>query len=461
MKTDSDRQLDMSYAGDDRFSRLLKSSTFFTMLELHDTRKNSPGTLRRELLEQAAAEPEIRALLVDDRLLDPEDDGAFELIQESIVRTEKPVVAVISGKDALRDNVVSKLNRRRTANVRDFLAVTGNLLHAQHEAGIAVPPGEYEDSIRILRTAAESGADNCVGVTVNPFKYTPEDQMAQYAKLMRKVNNGAEYIVSQAGWDMRKYQELLWFLHCRSVMKPLLARVLLWSGSSKMQASMPGVPVSLKTATTADVPGAALEMTALVALGCRLMGYSGVILAGIEDASTLKALLEKIREYEEKWPEYKVWCSEWNRRYGETSFIPYSETLSRQPGFYLYGALMDPEKSDFDPMEARPAMQDIREPSLKDRMQLKVHGTDWPDWIKRTAGKFTGSDPDDAEYLAPCFGLNNEECPKRLVLGPCGGSFADGTCECGGLPCFFQRVIRLAHHGKLMEALEDSGRVSE
>lgn len=456
MKEVSDRQLDMSYAGDERFSEMLRNVSFVTMLELHHTRGTGVESQLKDLLEAAAASEDIQALMVDDRLMDEADTTCFEMVREAVVRTGKPVVPVVAGKDALNDNVTAKLNRYRAANLRSFLAVTGNLLQGHRAPDAVVAPGEYEDSIGILHLADAMGDDNCVGVAVNPFKYVPEDQLAQYVKLMRKLNNGAAYIVSQAGWDMKKYQELLWFVRCRNVLKPLLARVLFWNASGRFGAVMQGVPVSLKVSSLCEDRDAAIELAALVALGCRRMGYNGIVLAGVEDGSTLREILGKMRELETRYPDYETWCLEWNRRFNEASFLPYSDVLSKQPPFYLYGALMNPALKEYDETESRPAMQNIDSPAIKDKMQEKVSGTDLPEWLRKTAEKITGGNLEDADYLAPCFGLNNIDCPKRLVLGTCGGSAADGVCESGGKPCFFERVVRLAVHSQRIGVLEDT-----
>ena len=457
MKSDSESQLNMSYAGDDRFSKLLKSSSFFHMLEIHNTKNTAKEPQLKELLQCVANTAEIQAMLIDDRLLDDGDDGAFEMVQNAIVTTGKSVVPVISGKDAMNDRAVSKLNKYRTANVRDFLAVTGNLLKAHRDGKAAIAPNEYTDSIKILKIASESGDDNCTGVTVNPFKYTPEAQMAQYAKLMRKLNNGASFIVSEAGWDMKKYQELLWFLKCRNIMRPLVARIMLWNSESAIAQSTPGVPVPMKIASMDGDHDAILETTAMVAIGCRHLGYSGVVFAGIENAKTLNELTAKIHELESLYPNYSLWCNEWSRRFMESSLLPYSEVLAKQPPFYLYGALMNPDIIEYEPTEARPAMQNIKPPLLKDKIQAKVSSTNLPSWMKTTAGKITGSMPEDADYLAPCFGISNTECPKRLVLGPCGGSSVDGSCECETQqPCFFDRIIRLAVASNQIDFIEDA-----
>ena len=46
------------------------------------------------------------------------------------------------------------------------------------------------------------------GAAVSPFKYTEGESFAQYAKLCRKVAAGAQFIITQLGYDVRKFHEL-------------------------------------------------------------------------------------------------------------------------------------------------------------------------------------------------------------------------------------------------------------
>jgi methylenetetrahydrofolate reductase (NADPH) len=47
------------------------------------------------------------------------------------------------------------------------------------------------------------------GCAVSPFKQTEGECFAQYAKLCRKAAAGARFIITQLGYDARKFQELV------------------------------------------------------------------------------------------------------------------------------------------------------------------------------------------------------------------------------------------------------------
>ena len=48
------------------------------------------------------------------------------------------------------------------------------------------------------------------GASVSPFKSLESEQMGQYYKLKKKLAAGAQFIISQVGYDARKFQELLY-----------------------------------------------------------------------------------------------------------------------------------------------------------------------------------------------------------------------------------------------------------
>jgi len=47
------------------------------------------------------------------------------------------------------------------------------------------------------------------GCTVSPFKKYESEVMAQYYRLYKKVKIGADFVITQLGFDARKFDELL------------------------------------------------------------------------------------------------------------------------------------------------------------------------------------------------------------------------------------------------------------
>ncbi|MBO4345499.1 MAG: methylenetetrahydrofolate reductase, partial [Victivallales bacterium] len=214
-------QLDMSYGGDYRFMNVFRTPTFFTNIELAPELLSGDQASLREMFKLMLDDSRVCASVV----LDSARGGANvsrDLAERASALSDKPVVNFLSGADRSFDDIVKRINQMRTRGYRDFVAVTGE--YAKDDARPDFP-GKYTDSVDILNLAMESGTDNFVGTTVNPFKYIQEDSCAQYAKLARKINSGAKFVVVQTGWDMKKYQELIWFLRSRNFFVPLVARI--------------------------------------------------------------------------------------------------------------------------------------------------------------------------------------------------------------------------------------------
>ncbi len=84
----------------------------------------------------------------------------------------------------------------------------------------------------------------CKGVVVSPFKHLEAELAMQYAKLERKIANGAEYVITQVGYDARKFHELLSFMRLRGLNVPVLGNVFVpKAGVARLmnQGQIPGV----------------------------------------------------------------------------------------------------------------------------------------------------------------------------------------------------------------------------
>jgi methylenetetrahydrofolate reductase (NADPH) len=60
---------------------------------------------------------------------------------------------------------------------------------------------------------------------VSPFKQTEAETFAQYYKLCKKVGTGAEFAITQVGYDARKFEELIRMQHDFGTTIPTLGSV--------------------------------------------------------------------------------------------------------------------------------------------------------------------------------------------------------------------------------------------
>jgi methylenetetrahydrofolate reductase (NADPH) len=76
------------------------------------------------------------------------------------------------------------------------------------------------------------------GCAVSSFKYTAGENCAQYAELCKKVASGAQFAITQLGYDIRKFDELIRFQRQTQMTVPTLASLYLLTPKA---AGLPGL----------------------------------------------------------------------------------------------------------------------------------------------------------------------------------------------------------------------------
>ncbi len=287
--------------------------------------------------------------------------------------------------------------------------------------------------------------DFLAGCVVSPFKATEAEQLFQYAKLLTKITAGAHFIISQLGFDMSKYQELLTFARCHHLTHPLLASVFIPSlkvAEIMGQGLVPGIifPQSLVQAMRNETMSPDRGEEARLLRGARMvallkhMGYGGIHLGGNNlDFSKIAFLLDQAESFAQD--------NNWQELRQEVDF-PSPST------WYLYA-----DNQPAEPRATRPAAQ---RPSMLFRINHQIHDSAFKDdgflfplaravslqadhnkigrrlftfcehllktifFHCRMCGDCTLA---ESNYLCPQSG-----CPKRMINGPCGGSL-HGFCE--------------------------------
>ena len=131
-------------------------------------------------------------------------------------------------KDKNRNQIESILYALDRIGVHNLLVMTGDFPLYGFQ-GKAKPVYDL-DSVQLLRLIARmnQGLDiddrapgggvggppthTVKGCAVSPFKQMESETMAQYFKLAKKVREGADFVITQVGFDARKFDELLRFM---------------------------------------------------------------------------------------------------------------------------------------------------------------------------------------------------------------------------------------------------------
>jgi hypothetical protein len=68
---------------------------------------------------------------------------------------------------------------------------------------------------------------------------------------------------------------------------------------------------------------AQIQRVALQAAGCRLLGYSGVQIAGLDDPQTAEAVVDRIATAIDEYTDYTTWLTAWKEFHSRVEMAPY------------------------------------------------------------------------------------------------------------------------------------------
>lgn len=151
------------------------------------------------------------------------------------------------------------------------------------------------------------------GCAVSPFKRSEGECVAQYAKLSRKVAAGAQFVITQLGYDASKFGELLGIQRHMGLDVPTLGSVyVLTPKAARMmnQGRVPGAVVTDALLTTVQQEWrdkqqgrrAAIERAARLGAVLRGLGYRGIHIGGIHrDFSMVGMILDRMEKIGNAW----------------------------------------------------------------------------------------------------------------------------------------------------------------
>ena len=323
--------------------------------------------------------------------------------------------------------------------VFDLDPVTFTALVVRMNAGLEVPT--LKGSARLKPTTFFAG------VAASPFKQRESEQMGQYFKLHRKLSAGAHFVVSQIGFDARKFHELLQVARLLSSgTVPVIGNVyvLPLPAARLMNANgLPGCVVSDKLLTEIEAESkspdkgktARLERAAKMYALLKGMGFAGTHISGHGlSCDDLESLIERGEELTANWPDL-VREFDYPQKDGWYYFERDEKTglnsdrLSKRstrrrpsPGYramsFLHNAMFEKSGKLFKPMQG---------------LASAIDGSPFETTFTRFEHIVKGMTSDclqcgdcamlDVAYLCP-----QSQCAKNQRNGPCGGS-RDGFCE--------------------------------
>ncbi|HVN08358.1 MAG TPA: methylenetetrahydrofolate reductase C-terminal domain-containing protein [Patescibacteria group bacterium] len=340
-------------------------------------------------------------------------------------------------------------------DIENVFALTGD--YPKTADPKAAPPVFDLDSVQLVHLMDEmrrGGMAFWIGVAVSPFKYTEADCRYQYLKLEKKFAAGADFAVTQLGYDVRKFRELREYLTERGITKPVLGSVYVLGvkAAEKMsKGEPPGCWVApelvekIREETQAADKGAAarLERAARMVAIVRGLGYAGAYLGGDHQADHIRWIIKRSEALAPRWEEFAE----------ELAYAP-------KGGFYLGQTAPKPS----EPRGAVPRALDTMGKMFDVRHEgaLRSALTGVLGWFDRRPALAHGLERAEFALKRPMFGCEAcgncvlghleyvcpQTCPKHLRNGPCGGT-SNGRCEVVDKPCIWVGVYEratAAHH---------------
>ncbi len=456
-------QLSMNFnsTGENRFKSLLDGAVFNLMLEVKlpaaDADLDSAAARLKPFRDIAAASqiPCGLAFLDDSTAYPTLNPCAFASALCPDSRDSHLIY--VSGNSGSHESIEGLLAQCRLDGFKNIVAVSGKP---------AQKPSHPLESTRILAINTLGKDPLFAGCTVNPFKYNITGTMAQYFKLVRKINCGASFIVSQFGWDAKKIQELAWQLDRRSLTQPMLARALMLTPDdveSICAGKIPGIrfSVDFRNALKREMQHSTIQFEAaqwrrlqLHAAGVRFLGCTGLQIGGLTRPEQAEMALKLITESLNELKTFDDWLDAYSDYYSRMDMAPYPHR------FYLFDNLL---ARDADSAHAKNSRRRVPQPSTGEKFRFRLSRF----LFGKSSGTGTAEHRLSKRILASCRGCGHcrldrcayvcpEHCPRGFADGVCGEPDEAGNCPFNAQECVFARRVRLGLHTQDFYSLEGS-----
>ncbi len=442
-----------------------------------------------ENVARAAAGGKVHAISVTDN---PGGNPALstEMLCAQIKKTNMEPLVHLACRDKNRNEMESMLYGVAAEGVRNILVLSGDYPSAEAFGGTPKPVYDLDpvNTLRLVqamnrgleqnvsgKTIRLAPTDFFAGACVSPFKVLESELLPQYAKLRKKIDSGAGFIITQIGYDARKLHELLQWLQVNGFHVPVLLNVyvLPYGAAKTMNANgVAGCVVTDKLLAeierekeaadkgkAARILRAAKQYAIAKGMGCAgaHIGGHGVTYEMVE--SIIDQGEELSADWEKLLPEFDYpqkdgfYFFRKDERTGLNTDQPAPRpSLGRAPLVYRFAriahALLFNEKSALFRL-LRPLAARV------DASPRARRAFGWWEHLAKTAmfGCLNCGDCAlfDVAYICPM-----SQCPKQQRNGPCGGSY-QGWCEVypGERKCIwvqaYDRLKAFGEEGKIEE----------
>ncbi|MHC4293654.1 MAG: methylenetetrahydrofolate reductase C-terminal domain-containing protein [Planctomycetota bacterium] len=375
--------------------------------------------------------------------LEPSD--VLTKIKEKGLLDSLDFIPHISCKDSNSGVLVSSLVGFRNAGIESLLVLTGDkpldskgvfeldsvgflelIKRMNNESYLKAHPENLDKVHQFFTSAA-----------VSPFKYTEASQMQQYYKMEKKIAAGAEYLITQLGYDWKKSLELFRYLKERKLDIPVIGNVYFLSTLTAAprlmhNGELAGCFVSdeLLEKVYSESVEEHIERAAQQVAMYKSIGAAGVDISGVHDYQIFTRILNRSAQIGTDWEQFK-----------ENLYWP------RKNGFYLY-------ENDGERVKLSKSRKKFRQISFN-FFHRAILDSDYRGFRAfRKTMKFLGTEKGkgviyrffhafekffkylffECESCGDCFLPENfghcalGECEKGLSNPPCGDATVEGYC---------------------------------
>ncbi len=386
------------------------------------------------------------------------------------------VIVHFTCRDMNRVGMESRALQLARMGMKNILCLTGDY-SGKGFGGRGTPVFDLDS---VLLTSMMKGLNNRMmasgdpepfftGCGVSPFKTLKSECVAQYKKLDKKIDAGSAFVITQLGYDINKFNELIRYHNEKNALIPVIASVYLLSPKAARamnRGRVPGAYVSdtlyetviREWKTPQEGLNAAIERAARLGVILKAFGYRGIHIGGVHRSfKAIGRILDRMKEIEDAWPNYlNEFSSKEKSAYYVYDQVIKNETVpASKPSvrkmlleYWPYKMLSFAHSLFFDKtVRMAPVYQ--RFAAFLDshnKSWILKHGLEDPIKIPLLSCQSCGDcGIQHAGFLCP-----ESECPKHTRNGPCGGS-RNGACEVyPEKDCIWIRAYnRLDHAGKL------------
>lgn len=380
------------------------------------------------------------------------DDDAAPLDISKLYPEHVEKLIHYSGKGRDIQDFVQFLHQAKSQGQENLLLLTGDKLKNHQSGDDGLLRTRYLESINAVMEAKRQGGFY-IGVALNPFKYTEAEKDAQYLKLHKKIKAGADYVITQLGYDLSALKEAQDFLKQNHYSQRMLACVMpltIERAQFILKKRVAGIVITphlltvLKQEKKEGNEHRVYRRCALQILLCEHLGFSGVHLSAChkpEEQDLLESYVEEYRHLD-----LQACMSLWNRLWKiqtEKEFIPdvnsQAKPASAKKVFkyhcldFIHGAFF---QSTISKAIGKIVFRSrLWKAPLASGLLLKAEYL--------TKHSAVGCESCGQCRLADTLYVCPETCPKGLANGPCGGTHLD-LCEFGDRECIHSVNARLA-----------------